>query len=435
VTQLDQKIARQDPEFVRLAVERSIALEELQQALREDEAMVVVIGGRDVPLGPTPNAAPIAEIGQGVYIAAISRSDFTWRRATIGTLELARTTRLLRCQLDRTSCGDLTPPPNSFDTGAAHALYTALLAPLAPVIDEKPNLIVVATGSLSALPLTVLTTKPKPIGWRDDDPRLLAQAAWLTRDHSITVVPTPGSLVALRTTIARPAGERVPFAGFGDPDLSGTRANGETRDSRLALAPLPWSDFELSRLRDLTGTPAELIFTGSRATEHAVKTTALDRIEMLMFATHGVAAGEWPNNPEPGLVLTQPVVLSPDDDGFLSASEVSQLQLDADWVILSACRTAGSDGRPEGDSLSGLAKAFFHAGARSLLVAYWTVRDDVAATLTTEAVMRRHAGASITRAQALRLSILEVLGDTDDPSRAHPSVWAPLVLIGSDGKL
>ena len=84
----------------------------------------------------------------------------------------------------------------------------------------------------------------------------------------------------------------------------------------------------------------------------------------------------WPANckagAEPGLILTPPGEATPEDDGYLSASEIAGLKLDADWVILSACNTAAG-GAEGAEALSGLARAFFYAGARSLLVSHWAV--------------------------------------------------------------
>ncbi len=82
------------------------------------------------------------------------------------------------------------------------------------------------------------------------------------------------------------------------------------------------------------------------------------------FATHGLVAGQIRGAAEPALVLTPPAVASAADDGLLTASEIARfLKLDADWVILSACNTAAGDS-PGAEGLSGLAKAFFYAGAR-----------------------------------------------------------------------
>ena len=99
----------------------------------------------------------------------------------------------------------------------------------------------------------------------------------------------------------------------------------------------------------------------------------------MAFATHGLVAGELAGVSEPALVLTQPAEGTETDIVLLTASEVAQLKLNADWVILSACNTAAADGTPGARGLSGLAKAFFYAGSRALLVSHWPVDSDAAA--------------------------------------------------------
>lgn len=89
-----------------------------------------------------------------------------------------------------------------------------------------------------------------------------------------------------------------------------------------------------------------------------------------------------------GLVLTPPLAARPRDDGLLTASEISRLTLNGELVILSACDTAATDGSSGGEGLSGLAQAFFYAGARSLVVSGWPVKADVAEALTTGLVRR-----------------------------------------------
>jgi CHAT domain-containing protein len=82
-------------------------------------------------------------------------------------------------------------------------------------------------------------------------------------------------------------------------------------------------------------------------------------------------------------VLTPPDEGSEADDGLLTASEIATLDLNADWVILSACNTAAADGTPGAEGLSGMAKAFFYAGARALLVSHWSVNSEAAVAITT----------------------------------------------------
>jgi CHAT domain-containing protein len=132
-----------------------------------------------------------------------------------------------------------------------------------------------------------------------------------------------------------------------------------------AQTPLPETADELcAAARDLKADVSE-VRLGDRATETEVKRLSksgeLARYRVLHFATHGAMAGELDKDREPGLILTPPEKASEEDDGYLSASEIGGLKLDADWVILSACNTAAR-GATSAEALSGIARAFFYAG-------------------------------------------------------------------------
>ena len=188
--------------------------------------------------------------------------------------------------------------------------------------------------------------------------------------------------------------------------------------------------------RDLKA-DAEDVRLGARATEGAVKALSasgqLAQYRVLHFATHGALAGQLTGTTEPGLILTPPAQGSEDDDGYLSASEIAGLKLDADWVILSACNTAGGNGRANGaEALSGLARAFFYAQARALLVSHWEVNSDAAVKLITGAVGETARSAAVGRAEALRRAMLALI-DNGERDHAHPAYWAPFVLVGEGG--
>jgi CHAT domain-containing protein len=150
------------------------------------------------------------------------------------------------------------------------------------------------------------------------------------------------------------------------------------------------------------------------------------------FATHGLVAGEVKGLAEPALVLTPPgegtdsTALEQDD--LLTASEVAQLKLNADWVILSACNTAAGDAG-NAEALSGLARAFFYAGARSLLVSHWPVNSEAAVKLTTRIFAQK---SDVGRAEALRQAMLVTIAEGG--RSAHPSYWAPFVVVGEGGQ-
>jgi CHAT domain-containing protein len=129
---------------------------------------------------------------------------------------------------------------------------------------------------------------------------------------------------------------------------------------------------------------------------------------------------------EPALVLSPSSSGRKDDDGLLTASEVASMRMDADWVILSACNTAAG-GDAQAAAYSGLAQAFRYAGAGSLLVSHWPVRDDASAFITVETVKGANRG--LPRAVALQRAMLKLMR-SKRTGAAQPYIWAPFILIG-----
>ena len=103
--------------------------------------------------------------------------------------------------------------------------------------------------------------------------------------------------------------------------------------------------------------------------------------------------------------------------------------MNAEWVILSACNTAASDGTPRAEGLSGLAKAFFYAGSRALLVSHWYAESSAAMALTTR-MFKEAKDKTIGRAEALKRSMMALMNTPDAPHYAHPMFWAPFSVVG-----
>ena len=102
-------------------------------------------------------------------------------------------------------------------------------------------------------------------------------------------------------------------------------------------------------------------------------------------------------------------------------------------MILSACNTASADGSPGAEGLSGLARTFFYAGARAMLVSHWPVESESAMKLTTGMFTELADQPGLGRAQALKRAQLRLLQDEDNPRFAHPLFWAPFVVVGEGG--
>ena len=450
---LDGEIDARFPAYGELTSPRALDIERAQALLNEDEGLLLVLVNRDA-----------------AYVWAVTREQVAWGRAAdLGETEMTAVVARLRESLTtEASRGQPYIDPSQlqagrgFDRSEAYRLYDRLIRPVESVLAGKTTLITVTSGALSTLPLAVLITEAPTTA--DSSAAALAASPWLIDRYALATLPAVSSLEALRCHLAEP-GRRHPgcaggsgepgdlaldergviLAAFGAPTLTGgvqpaTRGAPSAGDvfaegaaladtERLRRLPaLPGSRDELQALAEQF--PNALVRMGDQATERAVRfedREALASARYVVFSTHGLLASEAAGLSEPGLVLTPPEEAAPIDDGFLSASEAAQLELTADFVVLSACNTAGSDGRPGGQGLSGLARAFFYAGARSLLVSHWAVSDRATTRLITEtfaAMDERDIGG---RARALQSAMLEVRSNR---AWAHPAYWAAFTLVG-----
>ena len=349
--------------------------------------------------------------------------------------------RLLRHGLD---IGETGGRISSFNTILAYDLYQKLIAPAEPLLDGARHVFVVPDAALQSLPFGVLIAD-EPQGDFTDYTGY-RHVSWLARKFAVTTLPSVSSLQALRTLAKRTTASK-PFLGIGDPKLDGKTGSGRgvklealftsrgvaNVESVRSLPSLPDTADELKALAKTLGAGRNTLIMGSDATEARVKQATLSDYRVLAFATHGLVAGELGGVTEPALVLTPPEKGTEQDDGLLTASEVAQLKLDANLVILSACNTAAADGTPGAEALSGLAKAFFYAGSRAILVSHWPVESSAAVKLTTRMLAQRANHPGIGRAEALRRSMMALMADDGKPFYAHPAFWAPFIVVGEGG--
>jgi CHAT domain-containing protein len=209
----------------------------------------------------------------------------------------------------------------------------------------------------------------------------------------------------------------------------------------LALLPrLPDTADELKSIAlSLQVDPSKVLFLGKDANEGRVKSTDLSRFRIIAFATHGLVPGDLNGLTQPALALSAPSIADVEGDGLLTMEEILALKLDSDWVVLSACNT-GTGAGAGAEAVSGLGRAFFYAGTRTLLVTNWAVHSASARELVTGIFVRQASDAKLARAEALRQAMLAVM---DGPgyaeggktlfAYAHPMFWAPYTIVGDGG--
>ena len=455
---LTEEIEARFPDYAELVDPKPATVEQARAALRPGEALIATYVGEE-----------------RTYVWAVPyRGEVKFAAVPKARDNVAFDVAFLRGALDprARTLGDIP----DFDLSVAYELYRTLFEPVKEGWQDASSLLVVAHGALGQLPFSLLPTEPVKLSREKD--LLFANSRsvpWLARTHAVTVLP---SVAALRTLRSVPPGDatRRAFVGFGDPWFSAEQAaaaqepviqmaalsgRGElsVRGLPIRLRSLPqMAEFDsaelaqLPRLPDTAGEVRDLalalnadltrdVFTGKAANEHQVKTMDMSGYKVIAFATHGLVPGDLNGLTQPALALTSPQVAGVEGDGLLTMGEILGLKLDADWVVLSACNTAAAGGAGA-EAVSGLGRAFFYAGTRALLVSNWAVHSASAKALTTKLFARQAADAGLSRAEALRQTMVDMIDDgvyADEASGktvfsyAHPIFWAPFTLIGDGG--
>jgi len=433
-------LRRTVPTIAAVATAHPLHLIEFQRLLRSGEALVAT--------QVTPSA---------LYIWAITPGGVQVARQRITEAEVTNTVTRLRASLKPSSgSGSLSLP--AFDAASAYHLYSLIFAPIADQLRDVRTLIWYGHGPLGAVPPAVLVTVP-PTTPTATTAAQLGALAFLVDRFAIAVLPDLSMFPQMRKMHTKTAARlrAGSFLGVGAPGLSadeveGARrarsddlargltgeAPGLTRQALADLPKLPESADELKALAALFPAGNSTLRLGPAADEHGIIGDELQEYGTIAFATHGFLTDEIKDVHEPSLMLALDPNATDRFDGILTASEIARLSLSADLVILSACNTAGTDGRPHGDTFTGLTQAFFNAGARNVMVSQWPVMSGAAVQLSVGTVERALNRKELefsrpTLARSLQLAMQALRKGAGNALEAHPAYWGPFVIAG-DGR-
>ncbi|MBL8709487.1 MAG: CHAT domain-containing protein [Rhodospirillaceae bacterium] len=444
-------LQQRDPDFAELLISAPGDLAAVQQSLAPGEALLAIHVGRKASY-----VWAVPKAGRAAFVrVAVDRSE------AAGLID-----RLLAAvHPNAQTLGDIP----ELDIAAARELYRRFVAPVEQVLGDSDTLLTVANRPLGQLPFSLLLTADFTLD-RVAEPLFAGYRAapWLARRFAVVQLPAVRSLSALRGLHGggRQA-QGKSLAAFGAPLFDGADSQGQLPAPALAVAgvsvrsapielratmrermravsriadlpPLPDTAREVSEIAAILGAdPAGSVFTGAAANEAQVKSMNLAQRRILVFATHGLLPNDLPGLSQPALALSDPLASRSEGDGLLTMGEILDLKLDADWVLLSACNTAAGESAGA-DSLTGLGRAFFYAGARAILASNWPVETVSARLLTTGVFQRQRDDPRLSKAMALQQSMLALM---DGPgarmpngsplfSYAHPIFWAPFSLVG-----
>lgn len=437
--ELERRVASLAPTVPRLAavLARSApTLAVVRQALAQDEALLIV-----------------RPLGSSTLVVVISRSQQRIHLARLPEAELGRmASNILRSLSINTMDGT---PEHPFDLDTSERLYEELIRWAEHSLTNIRQLNVVTSGPMAATPFGALIRKPAirgQINYRNID--------WLIRTYAVSQAPTVSSWVTLRQQRHPTTPRRQSFVAWADPAFGsrdpacatgrGVRgAVGGLQDRPTGVVPavdqVPyWGDVltclpetrdeALQVARLLSADETRDLHFGDRASRRSVieasNSGLLASKQIVLFATHGVGAKQLLARglSQPALALA----MDPNDSmsPFLKLDDILSLRLNADWVILSACDTASGDDW-DGRALSGLARGFFFAGSRAMLVTLWAVNSESAGAFTIGTIGAYVRDSKLNKAQAVqRTSMTFIEGRVGGAEWAHPAHWAAFSLVG-----
>jgi CHAT domain-containing protein/tetratricopeptide (TPR) repeat protein len=311
---------------------------------------------------------------------------------------------------------------DNLDFRIGFELYSELVR---PGLDEKiQKLVFFPDDILYFLPFETLLTQRN-------------NRQWLINKYTIAYAP---SISSLREIIKRSKnnGKRrgKDLLAFGDPVYDEEDSGNSEKNSidlfqnfyspqGLKLFRLNYSGMEVQRIASLFRKTKEQVFLREKASEAVLKSQKLEDFKIIHFAAHAVI-----DDQKPARSL---IVLSLNQDSrqydFVQMRDIYNLKMNSDLVTLSACQT-GLGQFIRGEGIEGLSRAFFYAGASSVLMSLWAVNDQASYQLMERFYYHLRSSESIM--EALQKAKLEMIRSG---VFSHPFYWAGFVITGNAGKV
>lgn len=297
---------------------------------------------------------------------------------------------------------DVVAIVNPYKRERLQKLHQLLIQPIAHLLpkDENDRVIFIPHQELFLVPFAAL---------QDED------ANYLIEKHTILTAP---SIEVLSLTHEKR--QELPDAVqgalvVGNPTMPKVKTRAGQKEPEQ-LSNLPHAEAEAMKIAEMLDTQP---LTGKNATKAAIL-PLLSQARKIHFATHGIL-DDFKGLGVPGAIALGPDGTGKDNDGLLTAGELLQMKLNAELVVLSACKTGQGD--VTSDGVIGLSRSLVAAGVPSIIVSLWSVPDAPTADLMAE--FYQNLETTDDKAQALRQAMLTTM-----KQHPIPKDWAAFTLIG-----
>jgi hypothetical protein len=401
-TNFIKKIEKENPEYFKMKFDLKIAsLADTRKLLKKDQALIEYFTGNKT-----------------LFIFKISANEFEVYELDKNQ-DLVELTKKFRESIYGFYLNSEAKSDDAFGKYAknyvdlAVQLYERLVKPLGKL---PKRLIIIPSGPLSNIPFeALLSEKPANIQ-QFKSHKYFGISNIISYSYSSTLL---AEMISIKHS-----SYNNDFIGFA-PSFGADNQDGVTmRNRRFALAPLNFNDKEINTARKILGTGD--VYIGKEATEERFKKDA-SKYKIIHFATHGMA-----NDRDPDFsLLAFSEIRDSIENEFLYVSDLYNMKLNADLVVLSACETGLGEMR-RGEGVISLARGFSYAGAKSIFTTLWSVNDQSTAIIIESFYKYLKEGKD--KDEALHLAKLDFLKSSDNSS-AHPFLWAPYILIGDTSPL
>lgn len=438
--QVQSRIREQSPLFLTLSQPKLLRLQDIQTELKDDSLLLEYSLGQERSFlwAITSNSFASYELPGRATLESEAREVYgllTARQPQIGETQLQHDDRVAKSDLLYWS--------------RVSKLSQMLLDPVASQLGKK-RLIIVADGALQYIPFETLPISSPSRNTNSDallNQRLPEIVATLVTEHEVVYLQSASMLAALQRKKELPKSRQKEIVILADPVFTQDDPRVTAKARQTATPVIPETELRRS-LRDIDGQNGEVNFsrlpstlqeakmivnaapsgateviTGFQADKPSAMNAALGQARILHFATHGIINDEHPELS--GIVLSLVDQQGDERSGFLRLNDIYKLNLAADLVVLSACRS-GLGKQLNGEGFVGLTRGFMSAGSRSVIASLWKVDDEATAELMGhfyDAMLRQ----GLPPAAALRKAKQTM---QSDPNWHHPYHWAGFVLHG-----
>ncbi len=398
--QVIETIEEENPEFHQMRFpENEIHYNDIQEVLYEDEAMLGYFVQHN-----------------DIIAVLITRDEFTVHRHFDNELDIgAKAERIHRLASSRAL---IRSNPRDEFIQKSHKLYEILVAPFEDHLENIEKLTILPDNEFYYLPFEALLTS-------GSDTSELSELDYLIRDFAISYQyglnlfyqdRTRESSQGIEKLVSMaPVFDQEPTAGLG----SYLYSDYVSRNITQTIHSLPHSKAEVEYISDLYDQNGFTYSTFLNQDAHLDLLHDPPQTDIFHIATHGIYNARDPELSS--LILFQPGTTLPD---HLYATEISQLDLDVDLLVLSSCDT-GYGPLDYGEGIQSLNRAFYQAGARNLIYSMWQVSDASTSALMKSFYTHLLEGYSYSRAlQQAKLGLLE------DETTAAPFYWSPFMYTG-----